>query len=121
MKIDPYKYFGLPRPVVCGMILEITSPKGIREKRESTGQYHYNLHTDLKQIYEEKSAELKDGLYWVLDISKNKDFGLHWNHFIMEIIDDEADIIEEYHNKKGSDWIPEALPTIKQHFLNITG
>lgn len=121
MNIDVFKYFGLPRPVVSGLVLEITSPKGIRTKNETTGLYHYNLHTDIKQIYEGKPVDLKDGLYWIVDTAKSKDLGLHWNHFIMEIIDGEADIIEEYHNQKSTDWIPKAMPTIKQHFQSITG
>ena len=121
MKIDVFKKFRLPRPIVCGMVLEITSPKGIRTLNEDTGLYHYNLHTDLKQLYEGDPIELKDGLYWIVDIAKHKTDGLQWNHFLMEIYDDDADILESYQNVNSTDWIPEALPTIKQYFRNITG
>ena len=117
MKVDVFKHFKLPKPVVCGLVMEITSPKGIRVKNESTGLYHYNLHTDLKQIYEGEPVELKDGLYWVVDIARDKEEGLQWNHFLLEIYDDDADILESYHNIKSSNWITQALPTIKQHFL----
>lgn len=117
MKIDVYKQFKLPKPIVCGMILEVTSPKGIRTLNKDTGLYHYNLHTNLKQIYEGKSTDLPDGLYWVVDIAKTKELGLHWNHFLVEIFEEEADILESYYNVKSTEWIPQALPTIKQHFL----
>lgn len=116
MKIDVFKTFKLPRKVVTGLVHEITSPKGIRTINEQTGLYHYNLHTKLVQIYEGKPIELKDGLYWIVDISKDKDLGLHWNHYVMEVCDGGANIIESYKNVNGSDWIPKALPTIKQYF-----
>lgn len=121
MKIDVFKQFKLPKPVVCGMVLEITSPKGVRTINEATGLYHYNLHTNLKQLYEGDSIDLTDGLYWIVDISKTKDLGLHWNHFLMEIYEGDADILESYYNEKSTDWIPKALPTIKQHFQLMTG
>lgn len=117
MKIDVFKHFKLPQPVVCGLVMEIISPKGIRTMNEATGVYHYNLHTDLQQIYEGDPAQLQDGLYWIVDIARIKGEGLQWNHFLLEINDGEADILESYYNIKSSDWIPKALPTIKQHFL----
>lgn len=116
MKIDVFKTFKLPKKTICGLVHRITSPKGIRTLNETTGLYHYNLHTTLKQIYEGDPAELEDGLYWIVDISKDRENSLHWNHYIMEVCDGEADILESYKSVNGTDWIPKALPTIKQYF-----
>lgn len=115
MKIDVFKKFKLVKPVVCGLVMRITSPKGIREWNEATQQYHYNLHTDLKQIYDGTPVELATGLYWVVDIAKTKDLGIHWNHYLLNVAEDSAELVESYLDVKGTDWIPEALPTIKQY------
>lgn len=113
MKIDPFKKFKLPHPVVCGLVMKITSPKGIREWNDTTQQYHYKLHTDDTHIYDNASMTLTDGLWWVVDIAKTKDLGLHWNHYLLNVADGNAEILESYLNVKGTDWIPQALPTIK--------
>lgn len=119
MKIDVFKRLKLVRPVVCGLVMRITSPKGIRELNEITGLYHYNLHTDLKQIYSSTSpeaTELSEGLYWVVDIAKTKNLGMNWNHYLLKITDNDIEILESYLDVNGTDWIPTALPTIKEYF-----
>lgn len=114
MRLDPFKKFKLPKPIVCGLVMRITSPKGVREWNDSTQQYHYRLHTDNTHIYEGGAIDLTDGLWWVVDIAKIKDLGMTWNHYLLKVDGDNAEILESYVNVKGTDWIPEALPTIKQ-------
>lgn len=115
MKVDVFKKCKMVKPVVCGLVMKITSPKGIREFREETQLYHYNLHTDLKQIYDGKATELQPGLYWVVDIAKTRDLGIHWNHYILNVTEDNVELLESYLNENSTDWIPQALPTIKQY------
>ena len=116
MKIDVSKKFKFPKPVVCGLVMRITSPKGMREWQEATQRYHYRLHTDNTQIYMGAPVEMTDGLWWVVDIAKTKDLGLHWNHYLIEVQGKDIQVVEQYLNVKSSDWIPEALPTIKSYF-----
>lgn len=118
MKVDLFKKFKLTNPIVCGLVLKVTSPKGIREFREETQMYHYNLHTELKQIYEGTEADLEPGLYWVVNVAKTKQLGLHWNHYLF-IIDEEITLVEKYLNQKSSDWIVDALPTVKGYFRQL--
>ena len=119
MKLDPFKKFKLTKLTVCGLVMKITSPKGIRTWNEETQLYHYNLHTDLKQVYshtDAKQVELEPGLYWIVNIAKNKELGIHWNHYILKVTDNDAELLESYLNENSTDWIPTALPTIKEYF-----
>ena len=115
MKIDLFKKFKLPKPVLCGLVMKVTSPKGIREFREETGKYHYNLHTDLKQIYEGQAQDLTEGLYWVVNICKRKDEGPKWNHYLF-YVDKEVTLLQSFLDQKTSDWIVDAMPVIKSSF-----
>lgn len=120
-EVDFYKEFGLPMPVLCGLVNKITSPKGIRTKNEETGNYHYQLHSDLKQIYEEGiCAEVDEGLYWVMDVYKSRG-SLVWNHylFVMES-DGMVYPIAEFLDYSDSSWIKEAINIIKDCFNGDT-
>lgn len=116
VKIDVFKKYRLAKHIVCGLVLKITSPKGVRTWNESTGLYHYNLHTDLKQVYDGQATELEDGLYWIVCIAKNKELGIHWNHYLLKVAKGSTELVESYLDVKSTDWIPEALPAIKQYF-----
>ena len=116
-EIDFYKEFELPRPVACGLVNKITSPKGIRTKNEQTGNYHYQLHTDLKQIYEAGiPANVDEGLYWVMDVYKYKG-SMTWNHYLF-VVESDGTIypIAEFLDYSDSSWIKEAINIIKDHF-----
>lgn len=115
MKIDVYRELRLPKPVT-GLIHKITSPKGIRKYLEETQSYKYRLHVDPAIQYEFKPVDLDSGLYWVVDLHRNKDSTLCWNQYLVDITEDDAQIVGSYLNQKNSDWIVEALPTIKKYF-----
>ena len=127
IEYDVFKEFKLPHPVVCGLVMKITSPKGIREFREETQQYHYRLHTDLKQIYDGKPIALEPGIYWVVDVAKTKDLSIQWNHYLFKVSEDPVELtetlkpIKRWLNQKSTDWIVEALPHIKKYFLETSG
>ena len=116
-EIDFYTEFGLPMPVACGLVNKITSPKGIRTKNDKTGIYHYQLHTDLKQIYEDgRAASVDEGLYWVMDVYKLRGT-MTWNHYLFVVESDGTTYpIAEFLDYTDSSWIKEAIEIIKDCF-----
>lgn len=124
-EIDFYKELKMAPPV-CGLVHKITSPKGIRRLNKQD-RYEYHLKEDLIQIYDNKPAEVDAGIYWIMNIYKDIESNLKWNHYLI-IVDDEAYYpIAEFLDCKDSTWIKSALPYIKDYFngfdlepINIT-
>lgn len=114
--IDFYQKFSLPYPVECGLVSKVISPKGKRQFREETQQYHYSLNEDLIQIYEGKPCQVTAGLYHVMDIYKRHG-QMTWNHYLFIVGDDgKAYPIAEYIKQTDSSWIKVAIKTVKQYF-----
>ena len=115
-EIDFYKEFALPRPVQCGLVHKITSPKGIRLKDDKTGLYHYRLHNDLVQIYEGKPALVEKGLYWVMDVYKLQGT-MTWNHYLF-VVEPDGTVypISEFLYYQDSTWIKESINIIKDWY-----
>lgn len=122
MKIGMFKHLHVPKPVVGGLVLQVTSPKGIRQFREETQRYHYNLHTNWIMTLDDRQDNCKDpidlgkGLYWLVAICRSKELGLHWNHYIFKVDENGLEELGSYTNQLSSDWIVEALPAIKRYF-----
>lgn len=118
-EFDFYEEFKLPRPVLCGLVHKITSPKGIRQLNEETQQYHYHLHNDLIQIYKKDETALVDaGIYWIMDVYKSPT-GQQWNHYLF-IVEPDGVIypVAEFLHCNDSTWIKRALPYIKDFYTD---
>lgn len=122
MKVNVFKELNAPSYITGGMLLKVTSPKGIRVFREETQQYHYRLHTETIQLYDDRDknrdieADIAPGLYWAVIICRTKDLGINWNHYLFKVTEDKIEWVESYLNQRDSSWILEAMPSIKKYF-----
>lgn len=114
LEIDFYKEFELPTPT-CGLVSKITSPKGIRKLNEND-RYEYHLKDELIQIYDGKPASVPAGIYWVMDIYKDREHTMRWNHYLIVVEEDSFYAVAEFLNCEDSTWIRQALPYIKDYF-----
>ena len=114
LEIDFYKELNLP-PALCGLVNKIISPKGLR-KLNDKDRYEYRLKDELVQIYDGKPASVEPGLYWVMDIYKDRESNLIWNHYLVIVEEDCFYPVAEFLNCKDSTWIKAALPYIKGYF-----
>lgn len=114
LEIDFYKELELP-PATCGLVNKIVSPKGIRKLNEHD-RYEYRLKDELVQIYDDKPANVESGIYWVMDIYKDKGGELKWNHYLVVVEEDCFYPVAEFLDCKDSTWIKQALPYIKDYF-----
>lgn len=112
--IDFYKGMKLAPPV-CGLVHKIISPKGIRKLNEH-GRYEYRLKEDLVQIYDNNPAEVGKGIYWVMNICKDREGSLKWDHYLVVVDMDGYYPVAEFLNCKDSTWIKGAIPYIKEYF-----
>lgn len=113
LEIDFYKELKLPKPVKCGLVNKIISPKGVRRLNQYN-QYEYRLKDELIQIYDGEPAQLDPGLYWAMDIYDRD--GLRWNHYLIIVEEDCFYPIAEFLNARDTAWIKQALPYIKAFF-----
>lgn len=113
-EIDFYKELKLAPPI-CGLVHKVISPKGIR-KLNKQDRYEYHLKEELIQIYDNKPAEVDTGIYWIMDICKDRDGSLKWNHYLVVVEDDGYYPVAEFLNCQDSTWIKDALPYIKDYF-----
>lgn len=114
-EIDFYKELKLPQ-TVCGLVNKVLSPKGKRRINER-GEYEYHLNDELIQVYQgEGAAEVTEGLYWVMDVFKNNEGKLQWNHYLVVVDEESFYPIYEYTGAVDTTWIPDALPYIKRYF-----
>lgn len=119
-RIDFYKECKLPRPVLCGLVQKIKSPKGIRTvttNLQGKEVYDYKLDVDLIEIYGyDKNIRMEAGLYWVMDIYRY-DHNMIWNHYLI-ILDEEGEVypVAEFLNCHDSQWMKKAIKPIKSYF-----
>lgn len=115
LSIDFYKALKLPKPIICGLVNKITSPRGKR-KLNDYDLYEYHLtDTELIQIYDGKPATVDPGLYWIMDIYRSDD-GLKWNHYLVVVEEDCFHLIKRFSKAVDSTWLRKAMPYIKSYF-----
>lgn len=117
LEIDFYSELRLPRPMTCGLVHKVTSPKGERRLNDND-QYEYRLKNDLIQIYDGKPAIVTPGIYWVMDIYKIGDC-LKWNHYLVIVEEDCFYPVAEFLECTDSSWIKDALPYIKDYYAGF--
>lgn len=114
-EIDFYKELKLPR-TTCGLVNKILSPKGKRRLNERN-EYEYHLNDELIQVYQgEGATEVTEGLYWVMDVFKNSEGQLQWNHYLVVVDEEGFYPIYEYLDAHDTTWILDAMPYIKGYF-----
>lgn len=118
LEIDFYKELKLPSPITCGLVNRIIEPKGIRKLNEHD-RYEYRLKDELVQIYDNKPAEVDAGIYWIMDIYKDKESNLKWNHYLIIVEDEVYYPVAEFLDCKDSTWIKDAMPYIKDYFAGF--
>lgn len=114
LEIDFYEELEMPKPIVCGLVNKILSPKGIR-KLNKNDLYEYHLKSELTQVYDGKAANVDKGIYWVMDIYRRVN-ELKWNHYLVIVEDDCFYPIAEFLDCHDSTWIKDAIPYIKAYF-----
>lgn len=114
LEIDFYKELELPK-TTCGLVNKILSPKGIRVLNDNN-MYEYRLKDELVQIYDNKPVIVDEGIYWVMDIYKNSNGVIKWNHYLVIVEKDCFYPIAEFLDCKDSTWIKHAIHFIKSYF-----
>lgn len=123
--IDFYNTLKLPKPVLCGLVHKITSPKGMKKFDETIHKEVYHLHNDLVQIWPNKpNSAIEPGLYWVMDLFRNINkidseviSFMQWNHYIVVLNKDlSMYVVAEFLDCHDSEWIKSAIPVIKKYF-----
>lgn len=113
-EIDFYKEFKLAPPL-CGLVNKVLSPKGTRKLNEHD-RYEYHLKDDLVQIYAGEPAKVDAGIYWVMDVCKDREGNLKWNHYLIIVGSDGIYPVAEFLDCKDSTWIKDAIPYLKDYF-----
>lgn len=108
--VNFFRLFHLGSPVT-GLVMKITSPKGIRTLTVSG--YSYDLHEDLCSYEKDKALRITPGLYHVIGIGYVSE-RIVWNHYLLMADTEEILPVGEYLDQPDSSWILQAIPIIKK-------